>query len=70
MTVKEAFEIVNTLKADLKLTIAFIGNNPYHGNYEEARRDIKILSKEIERLEELIYNQELDDSYDQNGEDI
>ena len=70
MKVKEAFEKLRVIREDIKLMEASIADNPFHSFFEDVRRQLKRLRKDAERLEELIYNQELDDSYDQNGEDV
>ena len=66
MRVKDAFKKIQSLKQDKVWYQSVIQNNLYHVDSEPIMNAIKQLNKEIARLEELIYNQELDDSYDQN----
>ena len=65
MTVREAFEIINQLRFELEMYRTLIGQDPYHSDFDLARRKMKEIKKEIFRLEELIYNQELEDQVDE-----
>lgn len=67
MTVGDAFDLIDKLRDEKVAHQNAIGDNIYHANYETHLFAIKKLNRKIEDLEELVYNQELDDSYDQNG---
>lgn len=65
MKVKDAFEKINQLKMDKIWYQCIIKSNPYHVDFTDIKAAIKRLDKEIDRLEELVYNMELDDSYEE-----
>lgn len=60
MTVGEALVILSKLKQDYELISASL-RNTHHAFAADIRRNAKRIYKEIERLEELIHNQEMDD---------
>jgi len=66
MKVAEAFDILVSLK-ELKIHHRLIIKDNYqHCNFDHHAKIIKKLNKEIEILTECIYNQEMDDSYEQD----
>ena len=64
MKVKDAFKIIQDLKMDRDYRKTIIAENPYHADYAHHRQMIKKHKVEIERISELVYNMELQDSYD------
>lgn len=64
MKVSDAFKLISELKKCISTRQAIIKPSPYHADFETHRESIKNFKKEIERLEELVYNMELSDSYD------
>ena len=64
MKVKQAFEIIATLKAEKEGRQHIVMGNPYHADFRHQRKIIIDIIDEIYRIEELIHNMELDDSYD------
>lgn len=65
MKVKDAFEIIDTLRAEKEGRQHIIVSNPYHADFAHQRQIILDIIKEIERIEELVHNMELEDSYDE-----
>jgi len=65
MNVKDAYELLKQLRVDREMRKSIISDQPYHSDYENQRKLIKSTLKDIERLEELIFGMELDDSYDE-----
>jgi len=67
MTVADAFQVIADLKIEYEMYKGHIAK-PNHASLESAHNAMKEIRKRIKILKESIYNQELDDSYDQNGE--
>ena len=65
MKVKDVFEKIANLRMDKIWYQCIIKGNPYHVEFEDIRRAIKEIDREVVRLEELVYNMELDDSYEE-----
>lgn len=67
MNCREAVDRINDLKF-LHKTYLRLFHDPYKGllGKSDLRKLIAKTRKEIDTLEELVYNMELDDSYDQN----
>ena len=64
MKVSDAMTLIRTLKTERDNRMSLIQGNPYHADFQHHRDVIKELKNEIERIEELVYNMELEDSYD------
>lgn len=60
MKVKDAFKKLEQLKMDKIWYQCIIEGNPYHVDFDDIRKAIKDINREVYRIEELIYNQELD----------
>lgn len=60
MTVGEALEVLAKLKEDYRIIRASI-DRTNHAFSKDLIRNAKRIFKEIERLEECIHNQEMDD---------
>ena len=65
MKVKDAFEIIATLKAEKEGRQHIIMGNPYHADFKHQRQIIINIIDEIYRINELVENMELEDSYDE-----
>ena len=66
-TVGDAFEMLKNLRTKKEITQNILKTNPYHSEFSSHLILVKKINKEIYRLEELVHNQELDDSYEVNG---
>ena len=66
MTVQDALDLIHALKKDCELIMNKLQRDPWSVNAESLTKTYRKSMKEIERLEELLYKTELDDSYDQN----
>lgn len=64
MKIREALELLTTIKNDKILIQGLVDENPYHSGREHYLEQIRAYNKEIYRIDELIQNCELDDSYD------
>lgn len=64
MLVKDAMSIIRTLKDLIERHKGLVDGNPYHSFYADHVSAIKLMTGEVQRIEELVYNMELDDSHD------
>ena len=63
MKIRDALLLIQTLRNDKKLIQALCHENPYGTEHTHYLGQIKAYNKEIYRIDELIQNCELDDSY-------
>lgn len=63
MKIREALELIDILRNDKKLIQGLCDENPYSTEYTHYLEQIREYNKEIYRIDELIQNCELEDSY-------
>ena len=63
MKVRDAMDLITMLKTEKASRQSYIVGNVYHAEYEDHLDSIRRLSADIQTLQELIYNMELEDSY-------
>lgn len=64
MKIRDAMELLTIIKNDKIHIQGLVDGNPYHPDRKHYLELIQNYNREIYRVEELIYNCELEDSYD------
>ena len=65
MKVRDAFIIIRQLRINRDNYTSLIQDKPFHSDYKEHCLTVRKHDQEIARLEELVHNMELEDSYDE-----
>jgi hypothetical protein len=64
MKVKDAFTILDRLRHERNIRLGYLLSSSNRGDLNDHKRTYRALVSDIARIEELVYNMELEDSYD------